>query len=58
MKDDRVAASKKLRGPKSVIRTDRAKFIDDIRRALRLEDHLLRAGVHVAVLRLPSTAGS
>ena len=34
MKDDRVAASKKLRGPKSVIRTDRAKFIDDIRSAL------------------------
>ena len=34
MKDDRVAASKKLRGPKPVIRTDRAKFIEDIRSAL------------------------
>lgn len=33
-KDERVAASKKLRGPKPVIRTDRAKFIEDIRQAL------------------------
>ncbi|HBP54651.1 MAG TPA: phosphogluconate dehydrogenase (NADP(+)-dependent, decarboxylating), partial [Verrucomicrobiales bacterium] len=34
MKDERVAASKKLRGPKPIIKTDRAKFIEDIRQAL------------------------
>src|SRR6478672_6188796 len=34
LKDERVAASKKLRGPKPKISTDRAKFVEDIRRAL------------------------
>jgi 6-phosphogluconate dehydrogenase len=35
MKDDRVAAAKKLKGPRPVIRAkDRAKFIEDIRQAL------------------------
>jgi len=34
LKDDRVAASKKLRGPKPKIPADRAKFIDNIRQAL------------------------
>ena len=34
MKEERVAASKKLRGPKPIIKTDRAKFIEDIRQAL------------------------
>ena len=33
-KDERVAASKKLRGPNPVIKGDRAKVIEDIRRAL------------------------
>ena len=34
MKEERVAASKKLRGPKPIIKTNRDKFIDDIRSAL------------------------
>src|SRR5438477_6053355 len=34
LKDDRVAASKKLKRPKPKISTDRAKFIEDIRLAL------------------------
>ena len=35
MKDDRVVAAKKLRGPKPTISTkDRAKFVEDIRKAL------------------------
>ncbi len=34
LKDDRVAASKKLRGPKPIIKGDRAKIIEDIRQAL------------------------
>ena len=34
MKEERVAASKKLRGPKPAIRNDRTKFIEDIRSAL------------------------
>ena len=34
LKDERVIASKKLRGPKPKISTDRAKFVEDIRRAL------------------------
>ena len=34
VKDDRVAASKKLKGPRPAIRNDKKKFIDDIRRAL------------------------
>ena len=34
MKEDRVAASKKLRGPKPTIRNDRTKFIEDIKSAL------------------------
>ncbi|MSU21675.1 MAG: decarboxylating NADP(+)-dependent phosphogluconate dehydrogenase [Pedosphaera sp.] len=34
LKDERVTASKKLRGPKPKISTDRAKFVEDIRRAL------------------------
>ncbi|MHB1308019.1 MAG: decarboxylating NADP(+)-dependent phosphogluconate dehydrogenase [Limisphaerales bacterium] len=35
MKDDRVAAAKKLRGPKPTISTkDRAKFVEDLRKAL------------------------
>ena len=34
MKEERVAASKKLRGPKPIIKTNREKFIDDIRSAL------------------------
>src|SRR3989475_1604024 len=34
LKEDRVAASKKLKGPKPKISTDRAKFIEDIRLAL------------------------
>jgi 6-phosphogluconate dehydrogenase len=33
-KDERVAASSKLRGPNSVIKGDRAKIIEDIRKAL------------------------
>src|SRR5205814_5405229 len=34
LKDERVAASKKLKGPRPKISTDRAKFIEDIRLAL------------------------
>ena len=34
LKEERVAAAKKLKGPKPLIRTDRAKFVEDIRRAL------------------------
>lgn len=34
LKDERVAASKKLKGPRSKITTDRKRFIDDIRSAL------------------------
>src|SRR5438045_7764728 len=34
LKDERVAAAKKLKGPKAKISTDRAKFIEDIRLAL------------------------
>ena len=34
LKDERVAAAKKLKGPKPLIKTDRAKFVEDIRRAL------------------------
>ena len=34
LKDERVAAAKKLKGPRKKISTDRAKFIEDIRRAL------------------------
>jgi 6-phosphogluconate dehydrogenase len=34
MKDERVAAAKKLKGPSSVIRGDRAQFIEAIRQAL------------------------
>jgi 6-phosphogluconate dehydrogenase len=34
LKDERVSASKKLRGPNPVIKGDRAKFISDIRLAL------------------------
>lgn len=34
LKDERVTASKKLRGPNPKISTDRAKFVEDIRRAL------------------------
>ena len=34
LKDDRVAASKKLRGPKPKIPGDRAKFIENVRQAL------------------------
>jgi 6-phosphogluconate dehydrogenase len=34
LKDERVAASKKLRGPNPVIKGDRAKIIEDIRKAL------------------------
>jgi len=34
LKDERVVAAKKLRGPKPKISTDRAKFIEDIRLAL------------------------
>ncbi len=34
LKDERVAAAKKLKGPRRKISTDRAKFIEDIRRAL------------------------
>ena len=34
MKEERVAASKKLRGPKPAIRNDRTKFIEDIKSAL------------------------
>ena len=34
MKEERVAASKKLRGPKPTIRNDRTKFIEDIKSAL------------------------
>ena len=49
MKEERVAASKKLRGPKPTIKTNREKFIDDIRSALlRLENHLVRTGLHAA----------
>src|SRR5690242_8975187 len=34
LKDERVAASKKLKGPKPTIKGDQKKFIEDIRRAL------------------------
>jgi 6-phosphogluconate dehydrogenase len=34
MKEERVAASKKLKGPRPAIGGDRAKFVEDIRRAL------------------------
>jgi 6-phosphogluconate dehydrogenase len=34
MKDERVAASKKLKGPKPAIRGDHKKFVEDIRQAL------------------------
>jgi 6-phosphogluconate dehydrogenase len=34
LKDERVAAAKKLKGPRRSISTDRAKFVEDIRRAL------------------------
>jgi 6-phosphogluconate dehydrogenase len=34
LKDDRVVASKKLKGPKPAIKGDRAKITEDIRRAL------------------------
>src|SRR5439155_8318815 len=34
LKDERVAAAKKLKGPRPKISTDRAKFIEDIRLAL------------------------
>lgn len=34
LKDERVAAAKKLKGPRKSISTDRAKFVEDIRRAL------------------------
>lgn len=34
LKDERVAASKKLKGPRRTISTDRTKFVEDIRRAL------------------------
>ena len=34
MKDERVKASKKLRGPKPTIKLDRAKFVEQIRQAL------------------------
>src|SRR5512135_3090503 len=34
LKDERVAATKKLRGPNPVIKGDRAKIIEDIRKAL------------------------
>ncbi len=34
LKDERVAAAKKLKGPKKSISTDRAKFIEDIRQGL------------------------
>ena len=34
LKDERVAASKKLRGPRPRIPADRAKFVEDIRKAL------------------------
>lgn len=34
LKDERIAASKKLKGPRPKISTDRVKFIEDIRKAL------------------------
>jgi 6-phosphogluconate dehydrogenase len=34
LKDERVTAAKKLKGPRPKISTDRAKFVEDIRRAL------------------------
>ncbi|MDB6017228.1 MAG: gnd [Pedosphaera sp.] len=34
LKDERVIAAKKLKGPRPKISTDRAKFVEDIRRAL------------------------
>jgi 6-phosphogluconate dehydrogenase len=34
LKDERMAAAKKLKGPRPKISTDRAKFVEDIRRAL------------------------
>jgi 6-phosphogluconate dehydrogenase len=34
MKDERVAASRKLKGPKPAIKADRKKFIEDVRQAL------------------------
>ena len=34
LKDERVAAARKLKGPKPLIKTDKVKFVEDIRRAL------------------------
>ncbi len=34
LKEERVAAAKKLKGPRSKISTDRVKFVEDVRRAL------------------------
>jgi len=34
LKDERVVAARKLKGPKPLIKTDRAKFVEDIRLAL------------------------
>jgi 6-phosphogluconate dehydrogenase len=34
LKEERVAAAKKLKGPRRKISTDRAKFVEDVRRAL------------------------
>ena len=52
LKEERVAAAKKLKGPKPAIKGDQKQLIEDIRqRALRLEDRLLRAGLHAHARR-------
>ena len=47
MKDERVEASKVLTGPKTRLEGDKKQLVEDIRRgAARLQDRLLRAGLH------------
>ena len=46
LKEQRVTAAKKLKGPRPAIKGDRAKLIEDIRRALCLQDHFLHARLH------------
>ena len=61
LKDERVAASKVLKGPKAKARRRRPRRIHRERapRALLLQDHLLRAGLHAAQAPPPKrTAGT
>ena len=59
MKEERVAASKKLRGPKPAIKTNREKFIADIRSALYASKSFrTRRASCCSAQQQPSTAGS